>query len=96
MSSEISQLTSFLNLVIAELNRQSGLHLDGKNWYSNIYIYGPEIRFEVTIGKGANANVVVSVRIGTLRGNECIPMYDNLHKIVADGLRYAAEKKQLI
>lgn len=50
----------------------------------------------ITIGEGNMAEVVVSLKIGILQGNNAVPQYDGLVKVFADGLRMAAERKGLI
>lgn len=76
--------------------RQESLSADPKKWKIEQLLIGNEFRAVVTIGEGNSADVVVSLKIGILRGNECFPQYDKLMEIFADGIRMAAEKKDLL
>lgn len=65
-------------------------------WRINHIIRENDMIAEVTIGEGFQAEVVVSMKIGILRGNDCTPQYKVLMEIFADGLRVAAEKRGLV
>lgn len=92
----LSQLNSFLSLVISELNKSMSYTQDDRKWFINHYILGNECRSEITLGEGRFAETVASIKTGVLNGNDIKPDYVDMHKIFADGLIHLAEKKSLI
>jgi len=96
MMTELSQLNSFLSLVIAELNRREVLAQEGRKWDIQILMRQAEIRGIITLLVNTGMKQVYDLRVGVLSGNQVMPYYKDLLEVFADGMIMKAEKLQIL